>query len=548
MTSRLTAKAAFLAALALAATAPAGVVVEWWGYGDRCRHKEMNIKLSKYGKEGMINPKMGKKRTEGIHGLRFDLSAIKPGTTVYRASLRLQAPLKRIRTDKRTYMSIGQGHWYYDPLRLYAEIPPWKPIEIYVAEKGSAEGKAVYDKKTRLELEAPRFRSFDATAAVRDWVAGKKPNLGFVVRQLDLWDWAPSKTVLEVRYEGKVADPPRQATGLKVVHRKGQTFIAWTETEKIITADKIYWKEFEATFKKHSPRGSTYYRIYRSSRPITAGSFASAELIDEVWPLSGYDGRVHEHVTRGEDWMGLNDKAYVPRYSIEAAPAATVKPTGKHRGGNPEWRGKQLPLHTGLYVHQVSSPRTTVAMAPMPIRSYYAVTVLTGGVENTRDFSPENSLLAPVDEKVDNGEPVLYRVLDQSRDGGRRGALRETQFFVYWAAPPYANQPRRPVHLMVGLQNPAPDKAMVIRYSIGDMYGSEINAGTHLYEWPKGNPIFSIVDVAAFGNKQYWSSWNTLKSREQAKSQPYAGRIVGHFTPWVKKLEMRLAVAEKPDK
>ncbi|KKL29037.1 hypothetical protein LCGC14_2369140, partial [marine sediment metagenome] len=226
------------------------MVVEWWGDGPRCRHNKMTVALSRYGKEGVINPKMAGKAIVGIHALKFDLSPIGRGAKVYAASLRFQAPLQQIRTDKRSYMSIGRGHWYHDPLRLYAEQPPWKPVAVYVADKGTAAGKAVYDKASRLVLQPPGFRSFDATAVVRDWASGKRANLGFVVRQLDLWDWAPRRTVLEVRYEGKVKAPPaRQASGIKVFHRKGQTFITWTEADRIINKERIAWKQFERTFK-----------------------------------------------------------------------------------------------------------------------------------------------------------------------------------------------------------------------------------------------------------------------------------------------------------
>jgi hypothetical protein len=367
---------------------------------------------------------------------------------------------------------------------------------------------------------------------VRDWVAGKQPNLGFVVRQLDLWDWAPGRTVLEVRYEGKVKDPPPQARDVKAFHRKGQTFITWREVEKIIEAERIYWKEFEATFKKHGPRKGKFYRIYRSDKPITAGNLHQAELIDEIWPLSGYDFRMHEHVTRGEDWMGLNPKAYVPRYCIQAPPAGPLPPNGKHGSMN-QWHGKQLPLHTGLYVHQARKAG----------KSYYAVTACVDGVENTRDVTSANATAEPVTETVSPGEPLLYRWLDQSRGRGRGRAIRETQFFVYWAAPPYANQTRRAIHLMVGLQGAKPGQNVKIRYTVGDMYGSEINAGTHLYEWRGAERIFSIIDDAAFGGKGYWSSWNTMLSREQATQQNYTEKMVKMFTPWVKQLAPRVPAA-----
>lgn len=506
------------------------LVVEWWGQGDRCRHQGMTIELSKYGKEGLANPQGGKQAIEGIHALRFDLSSLKQDTRIYRASLRIHAPLVKIRDDKRAYMSIGKGHWYHDPLRLYAEMAPWKPVEIFVAQAGSAGGKPVYDKSKPLVLEVPQYRSFDCTAAVRDWVSGTAPNLGFIVRQLDLWDWWPAMTVLEIRYEGKLDGPPAsQPSGLKAVHRKGQTFLAWGEIDKIIDNDRIAWKEFEDTFKKVSPRGNTLYRIYRSDKPITAANLHQAILLGEIWPLSGYDGRVHEHMTHGEDWEGLDPNVIVPRYVIEDPPGGPLQPNERDRRNWPVWHGKQLPLHTGLYVHQPAAAG----------KAYYAVTVLVNGVENTRDLGAGNNLAQPVEETVAPGEPILYRVLDQSKE--HPPGPRETQFVVYWAAPPYANQPRRPIHLLVGINSEKPNKKATVRYNIGDMYGSEINSGTHPYEWRADVEFhFALVCDGSFGGKGYWSSWNMMLSKDQARQEPYAQRMADLFQPWVEKLTPRL--------
>jgi len=206
------------AVLGPGALARAEMAVEWWGRGPRCRHHGMTIELSRYGKEGLINPNAGKKAVEGIHALTFDLSPIPRGTKIYHASLRFQAPLTQIRTDKRVYMDIGQGVWYFDPLRIYAEMSQWKPVSIYLAEKGAAGNKAVWDKAKPLVLEAPNYRSLDATRAVQDWVNGAKPNLGFVVRQLDMWDWVPRATVLEVRYEGDGMYGSYLQSGANMVH------------------------------------------------------------------------------------------------------------------------------------------------------------------------------------------------------------------------------------------------------------------------------------------------------------------------------------------
>ncbi|KKK92855.1 hypothetical protein LCGC14_2698730, partial [marine sediment metagenome] len=279
-------------------------------------------------------------------------------------------------------------------------------------------------------------------------------------------------------------------------------------------------------FKEVSPRGSVFYRIYRSAGPITAANLPAAELLDEIWPLSGYDGRMHEHLTRGEDWMGLNPANDVPRYCIERPPGGVLSA----KGAKP-WHGKGLPLHTGLYVHRPAKAG----------KGYYAVTVLSGGVENTVNIGPGNSLARPVTETIGAGEPILYRVMDQTHKRGRRVQIRETQFFVYWAAPPYANQPRRPIHIMVGLAGAKPSGKLITEYNVGDMYGSEIIRGTHVHAWKDAAFVFRVICDGSFGNKGYWSSWNTLLSREQAKNEPYAERMAKLFTPWVRKLPKRVA-------
>lgn len=510
------------------------MVVEWWGRGrgrSRWRHTGMTIELSKYGKEGLINPKAGKKPVEGIHALTFDLSPIKRGTKIHHASLRIQAPLTRIRTDRRVYMDIGQGVWYFDPLRIYAEMAQWKPVEFYVAEKGTKGDKAVWDKTRPLALEGPNFRSLDATAAVRDWVNGAKPNLGFVVRQLDMWDWVPSATVLEVRYEGTAKDPPGQVKDLKVIHRKGQTYITWTELDRIINQETIRWKEFEPIFKKVSPRGSTFYRIYRHTEPITAANIAQAERINEIWPLSGYDIRMHQHVTRGEDWVGLDPKCVVIRYSVSEPPAGALKANKTGAKGRREWVNRQLPLHTGLYVHQV----------PKAGKFYYAVTAIVHGIENTRDVTAGvNSLARPVDEVVGKGEPLLYRIMDQSRDYPTK-VPTETQFFLYWAAPPYANLPRHAVHILVTLKDGAPRKDCNLIFEGDGMYGSYLQSGANMVHFPRSKDMqIIIVDDAAFASASYRSNWNTAISSEKAKRHPYAQRLVDALMPWFKRLQPRI--------
>ena len=493
-------------AAGLAAPAYGGMVVEWWGKQAPCRHKGMKVAET----------------DDGDRVLTFDLSALKPPTAIYHASLRPQTKVQPPRKDKRAYMSIGRGVFYYDPLSLYAMLRPSKPILIYAAG----------DEETPLKLEAPQFQSFDATEAVRAWVAGKRPNKGFLVKRLERW--VPDRTVLEIRYEGAVTDPPKQAGGIKVVHRKGQTFITWTEAEKIITKEEILWPEFRATFKKHGPRQGKFYRIYRHDKPITAGNLHQARRIDEIWPLSGYDVRMHQHKVRGENWIGLDPEVRVRRYVVEDPPAGVLKATGEDklwaRRPRAQWFGKQLPLHTGLYVHQVSTKG----------KAHYAVTAIVGGVENTRDVTAANSLAKGVEETVAAGEPIFYRWLDQSSRRGRVTTVREGQFFVYWAASPYANQPRRPIHIIVGLVGPKPGANMRVRYNMRNMYGNEIIRGVHSREWRDHDRLLTILCDGSYMTKGYYDSWNTLRpKRAPSRHVAYSPRLEKLLAPWALKLTKR---------
>ncbi|MFO7900101.1 MAG: hypothetical protein R6V58_13710 [Planctomycetota bacterium] len=496
------------------------MTVEWWGSQQKCRHRTMTCD----------------RKADGPSGLRYDLSQIDEGARVYHASLRMSTDKPKLPVHKRAYMVPG----YYDPLRIYAEFCPRRPVRIYPLHRGE-DGRPEPDEEP-LELEPPRYRSFDVTDVVQEWVSGDRPNLGFLVEDFDIWvHW---QSTLEVCYAGKPNAPlPPQPEDLRVVHRNGQTFITWTEIDKLIEEEQVRWEMFEETFleafpkMKHTwwksksvPRRAVWYRIYRHTEPITAANLAEAERVDEIYPLSGYDRRIHQHTCRGENWQGLDPDVIVPRYVISEPPDGDLEPTGQSAKGAPECRGEQLPLHTGLYVHQVGEPG----------KAYYAVTVLENGVENTVHFSKANSLPGPVDEAVGPGEPILYRALDQTRRRGRRVTPRESQFYVYWAAPPYHNLPRQPMHLMVSFPGPDPGKAVKLRSGIRDMYWSELVGGTHPHEWPKTGRLLTIIRDLPRKECGVNANCYTLRPPEPKNPQPYWDRLKKLLVPWAKTLQPRL--------
>jgi hypothetical protein len=498
----------------------AEMVVEWWGGQSNCRHQRMKAE-----REGQ----------QDCGFVQFDLSALKRGAKIYHASLRMHTDKPKLCVNSRAYMEGG----YYDPLRLWAEVAPTRPVKIYVRHRGKAVGEPA-------QLEPPRFRSFDVTAAVRDWVDGKRPNEGFLVA--DFQHWVQWQSTLEIRYEGTPTDVPRQATNLKAFHRDGQTFLTWTEIDKLITEDPVRWKQFNEVFLANAPdrvdtwwkkpetgpRRTVLYRIYRSDRPITAENLAEAERIDEIYPLSGYDGRIHQHTCRGEDWTGLDPNVIVPRYVIDLAPAGTLTPNSKFEGcvgsrGEPQWLGRQLPVQTGLYVVQASKPG----------KAYYAVTVLENGVENTVAISSANSLAEPAAETVASGEPVLYRVLDQTHRDGRTVLPRETQYYVYWAAPPYDNRVRQPIHILVSFAE-GNGTGLKVRHSFGDMYWSELVAGTHPYEWKRNLRVLTIEQSTPSWDSGRNSAAGTLMMAVPKESVPYEKNLEELLRPWVLKLSPRM--------
>ena len=465
---------------------------------------------------GRIGAGIRLKRTPDGTVLEFDLSSVPRGAKIHRASLRAETVQPTLSTDSRAYMVPG----YYDPLRVQARRSPQSPVIIEVHGARPQAGP--------LKLEGPRYLSFDVTAAVRRWLASGKAAGSLIVKRFE--GWAPDSTVLEVAWEGQVADPPPQVRDVRVVHRKGQTFITFREIDELIADEDVRWKGFERIWRKGSPRGRVLYRIYRSDRPITAASLARATRIDEVGPLSGYDGRLHQHTCRGENWTGLYPDNIVPRYCVAPPPDGPLAANRTYKGlpGRselPEWRGKQLPLHTGLYVHQPGQAG----------KAYYAATAVVNGVENTRDLTPANSPAQPVVETVGPGEPILYRWLDHSNDR----ADRVSQFYLYWAAPPRANLPRTPIHVIVGLPGGRPPGAMRIRTRIRDMYWSELLGGTHPYEWGDAGRVVTLVCDAPHDGKAYHPSFNTLRARGVGAKQPYIAELINLIRPWAAKLSRR---------
>ncbi|MBM4042913.1 MAG: hypothetical protein FJ290_30860 [Planctomycetes bacterium] len=364
--------------------------------------------------------------------LVFDLSAIPKGTRVHRASL---------------FCFTQRG------------IQPTEPARIHVAEGPDPEAA----KGEPLKLEAPWYRSFDATDAVKLWVSDPAKNLGFAVAQFERL--LAAQSYLEVVYEGEPKNPPEQATGLRVAHHDGQTFIVWTEHPAFRPKpDEVVWlakfsergdkladgpgqgaydmpshpaialrtlRNLQGLGLRDKPSGfqgikdlvrirevaPVTYRVYRSPERITAANIHRAERLAEVEPLSGFDRDVYQIHFKGE---------YLDQWEEPSSPIPTFSTD----------KGKALTPGEGLYVHTSKQPG----------KFHYAVTVALAGTENLSQITDTNSLPQPVEETPAVPQPVLQFVQeDRYKDDATE------YWYRYWAAPPYCHLPSQAFRIAVAL-------------------------------------------------------------------------------------------------
>jgi len=414
--------------LAAGGGAGAATVCEQWGAAGAVTHP------------GALTIERGQAGTR----LVFDLSAIPKGAKVHHASL---------------YCFTSQNK------------QPTNPALIYVTDKLDAQGQPVHG-NSPLKIEAPWYRSFDATEAVRRWTSDPPGNLGLTVAQFE--GFQATRTVLEVVYEGPARKLPEQVTGVKAFHHDGQTFIVWKEHPAFRPKDdEVIWvtkfdhkgdelaegpgegayglpnhpainlrtlRRLQGLGMRDKPSGfqgikplkrvrevePVRYRIYRHSEKITPGNIHRAQRLAEVDPLNGYDKEVYQIHFKGEylnQWEEPN--SVIPTYCYD--------------------KGKALSPGEAMYVHDVREAGP----------HYYAVTMVHGGTENLRDLSDANSLATAVDEKAEPSQPVLQWI---EQPQYRKEV--EGQWWRFWAAPPLTNVPGRSYRIGVGhpvkLQQPAP--------------------------------------------------------------------------------------------
>ena len=393
-----------------------------------------------------------------------------------------------------------------------------------------------------LRLEAPWYRSFDATEAV--WQSKDLNSaLGFGVASFDGLE--PARSYLEIRYEGKAGERPEQVKGLRVLHHDGQTFLAWQELKEfqpppgsVTWVDKFSrkgqavakepgtgWRglprvpaitlktlrELEGVELRDKPSGfqgiqearrvrqvpEVRYRIYRHDRRITAATLPEAEFLGEGVPLSAYDQKMAVISFKGE---------YIDQREV----GESLIPTSCIEDGKPVMAGE------AIYVH------TPTAAG----RGYYAVTAVRDGTENASDLGDSNSLAEPVAETLDPPKPVLQRLQEVGPDS----KVLE-RWHLFWPAPPYANLPGPPLHVLVG--EPEGLKAPLPMIIDGFHGGFNIVEALRV---PSTTALTLLIENqtpwGGDGGLLYNEGRGTLKSYRECKADYFTERCFLRQTEW----------------
>jgi len=266
--------------------------------------------------------------------ITVDLSVLPGGVKVYRALLQVR---------RNPPVNIGDLHLALSRIVIL-----------------DAEGK-------ELELLPPRYRSFDATDALRQAV---KEGGSLVLQVKSFPGWQREGTRLDVTCNLPARNDIRQVRELRLNHIEGQTFMTWKDPYPVITKEEVTVGELGAVKGKADADRQVRFRIYRSTEPITAETIEAARLVDEV---DGFTGWNDEYYGRG-----VKNEQPALRYVV--------------------WEGEgTVSTDTGIYVHKAEEEGS----------AYYAVSVAVDGGE---DLSlPVVS--GAVEERVGPGVPVLQRVV-----------------------------------------------------------------------------------------------------------------------------------------
>ena len=351
--------------------------------------------------------------------ITVDLSALPDGTQVYRAIF-----VHNRGGHNGTASSANQ------PLRIEAGddpgnwLPTLGPRHLYIDCTAAAQ-RAVQAVPKQLVLNMVSFPGFSFSAGVRVDVVCDQP----------------------------VVNAVAALTNITAVHADGDTMVTWTERDQLLPDPNSTVGQYEAAEATFDSPDVIRYRIYRHNQPIDATTVRTAELVDEINPLSAWNPYYYGHYWRN------NDSQIVPRLPVADEVLAAVD--------------------QGIYVRRAQGAAS----------AYYAVSLAVNGEEDLSNWTAgQNTTTSAVAEAVGTGM-VLLRV-KQLDTTFMYVSNADLYYYIRWDCPPYYNIPSHAFDYLVAVPGVTVDPRPV------DValhcWGATLNGGFGWwYEADKGSLLVS---------------------------------------------------------
>jgi hypothetical protein len=323
---------------------------------------------------------------------------------------------------------------YQNPPELSAWIaPPAERLEPYIIEDANG---------TALTLRPPRYLTFDATAVVQSAI-----NTGTLqLRIINPGQGLGSTISLDVLCDRPAPAPVRQVTNTVARWDRGDTMITFTEIDPPHSGSTWTVGQFNAARQNIAPAVAPKrrYRIYRSTVPfVSPDVVASAQLIDEISPLTGWNGGLYAY----DPSYGDDDSSEIPMLPVDADTLAAPA--------------------TGIYVRRHTGGAQS---------AYYLVSHTVNGAEDFSQLTKGVNTTPRVAE--DTGPGMTLRWRHQVVDGlwWYSWVNMDLHDYVRWAAPPDWNHPSSPFNYRLGVPHgpeavPDPPLSLELHAWGGDLMG-----------------------------------------------------------------------------
>jgi len=343
-----------------------------------------------------------------------------------------------------------------------------------------------------LELLSPRYKTFDATTAT----ISANSNSGILTLQItEAESGFGDHLSLDVLCDHALPSPIAQVTQASAIFRDGDAMISFAEVAPPLSEENPGYETFFNTYNDVLD-GNVRYRIYRSASAIeTTADMLNAELIDEIYPLSGWNPKFHgpERV-----FPFIGKQGTVTRLPIDDEVLADVG--------------------TGIYVNRYLGEDDEQ-------QAFYFISHTLNGAEDFSAITSGGNATNPVIESEGNGCVLLHSVV-QSPDFTYEGPCT-LHYYVKWERPPAGTFPNDASNYLVALRDDidysAIDPGVIIKLH---SWGGTMN---HSFGWwhyaDQGHILVS-------GNQFPWQSWwlghhsslGTLKSYNEGTIQPFCSQ------------------------